>query len=70
MKAKEMRDQTIEELEATYQDTRKELFQLINEVQRSKKIEKPHLLRQKRKNMARLLTVITEKQSTQQNSTR
>lgn len=69
MKAKEMRDQTIDELEASYNDTRKELFQLVNEMQRSKKFEKPHLLRQKRKNIARLLTVITEKQSDKHNST-
>jgi|EndMetStandDraft_7_1072992.scaffolds.fasta_scaffold730385_2 large subunit ribosomal protein L29 len=69
MKAKEMRDKTLDELEATYSDTRKELFQLVNEMQRSKKIDKPHLLRQKRKNIARLLTVITEKQSAKQNST-
>lgn len=69
MKAKEMRDQTIDELEATYNDARKELFQLINEMQRTKKIEKPHLLRQKRKDIARLLTVLTEKQSAKQNST-
>lgn len=66
MKAKEMRDQTIEELEATHSDARNELFHLINENQRSKKMEKPHLLRQKRKNIARLLTVITEKQSEKQ----
>lgn len=69
MKAKDMRDQTIDELEATYNDTRKELFQLVNEMQRTKKMEKPHLLRQKRKDIARLLTVLTEKQSAKQNST-
>lgn len=66
MKAKEMRDQTLDELEAAHSDACKELFDLINENQRSKKIEKPHLLRQKRKTIARLLTVITEKQSEKQ----
>jgi large subunit ribosomal protein L29 len=62
-KAKDLRDQSIDELEAAYNDTRKELFQLVNELKRTKKMEKPHLLRQKRKDIARLLTVITEKQA-------
>ncbi len=62
-KAKDLRDQSIDELEAAYNDTRKELFQLVNELKRTKKMEKPHLLRQKRKDIARMLTVISEKQA-------
>lgn len=62
-KASEFRDQSLEELEAVCRDTRKELFQLVNEWQRTKKLDKPHQLRQKKKEIARLLTVITEKQS-------
>jgi large subunit ribosomal protein L29 len=60
-KARDYRDQSSEELEASYEDIRKELFQLKNETRRSKKVDKPHLFRQKRKDLARLLTVINEK---------
>lgn len=60
-KAKDYRDQSVEELEATYEDTRKELFQLKNDVRRTKKVDKPHLFRQMKKDLARLLTVLNEK---------
>lgn len=62
-KAKDLRDQSIEELEAAYGDTRKELFELRNQKEREKKLEKPHLLRSARKEIARLLTIINEKKS-------
>lgn len=61
-KAKELHDQTIEELQATYSDKCKELFQLTNELQHAKKLEKPHRIRQTKRDIARLLTVINEKQ--------
>jgi len=67
-KAKEFRDMSIEELEALLRDTRNELFHLVNEIKMSKKFEKPHRLYQKKKDIARLLTVITEKQSQVQQS--
>ncbi len=60
-KAKEFRDQTVEELKSAYSDCQKELFSMVNEKKQSKKLEKPHLLRTTRKNMARLLTIINEK---------
>ena len=60
-KAKEYRDLSPEELDATYRENQKELFHLVNEWQRTKKLEKPHLLRQKRKDIARMLTIMTEK---------
>ncbi len=62
-KAKELRDLSLDELEANYTDTQKELFHLTNEIKQTKKMEKPHLPRQKRKEIARLLTVMTEKQT-------
>lgn len=60
-KAREYRDQSTQELEAAYEDIRKELFQLKNEVRRTKKVDKPHLFRQKKKDLARVLTIINEK---------
>ena len=61
LKAKDFRDKSVEELEATYDDLCKELFQLKNEGRHSKKLEKPHLIGQKKKEIARLLTVLNEK---------
>ena len=62
-KANELRDMSEDELLVLHTDTRKELFHLKNMIKETKKMEKPHLLRLKRKEIARMLTVITEKQS-------
>ena len=62
LKAKDLRDQSIEELEATQRDLTKELWELVNAAKHTKKVEKPHLINQKKKDIARLLTVINEKQ--------
>lgn len=62
-KASTYRDQSVGELEASYDDLQKAIFQLKNEMKLSKKAEKPHLLREKRKDVARLLTVMHEKQT-------
>lgn len=62
-KAQELRDLSEEELEARYHDERKELFKLVNDRQQSKRqFEKPHRLKQTRKQIARLLTIQREKQ--------
>lgn len=61
-KAIEFRDMSNEELEATYQDLLKEVFHLRNEFKQSRKLEKPHLIPEKKKEIARLLTVKHEKQ--------
>lgn len=62
IKAKELRDQSIDELKAVLWETKKQLFELKNEKKRTKKLDKPHLLREKRKDIAKLLTVMNEKQ--------
>ena len=61
LKAKNLRDQAIDELEAMLDDIRKELFNLVNEKRQAKKLEKPHLINEKKKDIARLLTVIKAK---------
>lgn len=66
MKAKDYRDQTIDELEAAYEDICGEIFKLKNEAKLTKKVEKPHLIRHKRKDIARLLTVMNEKRQGEQ----
>jgi len=68
LKAKDLRDQSVEELEAQYVDSRKALFVLTNMARSAKKAEKPHLIREKRKDIARLLTVIHAKQLANTNS--
>ncbi len=62
-KATALRDMAIEELESAVIDVNKEIYQIIDENKRDKKLEKLELLRQKRKHKARLLTIISEKQS-------
>lgn len=62
-KAKELRDMSIDELQAALRDTDRQLFDLKNESTASKKIEAPHRIRQTRRKKARLCTIITEKQS-------
>lgn len=61
-KASNFRDMAISELESLSKDFDKELFKLVNDFKRARKLEKPHLLRQKRKEKARLLTILHEKQ--------
>ena len=60
-KAKDLRDQNLDELEAIYDDSCKKLFELINQFKSEKKREKPHEIKHARKDIARLLTVMTEK---------
>ncbi|BBI17297.1 50S ribosomal protein L29 [Neochlamydia sp. EPS4] len=60
-KAKDFRDQSLEDLEANCKDARRDLFNLINEMKQSNKVEKPHLVRHKKREIALLLTVINEK---------
>lgn len=66
-KAKDLRDQSLEELEASYSESCRKLFDLKNLVKGQKKNEKPHEIRHARKDIARLLTVITEKRREKKN---
>lgn len=59
-KAKELREQSQEELKALYQDLSKELFALRNEMKIARKMEKPHLVRFKKRDRARVLTILRE----------
>ena len=60
-KAKDLRDQSLDELEAIYDESCKKLFELNNQFRSQKKREKPHEIKHARKDIARLLTVISEK---------
>ena len=60
-KAKDLRDQSLNELEAIYDESCKKLFELINDFKSQKKREKPHEIKHARKDIARLLTIMSEK---------
>lgn len=62
-KAQEIRDLSDDEIQARYLDEQKVLFKLINErAQSRKQFDKPHRVREKRKEIARILTVQRQKQ--------
>lgn len=67
-KANNLRDQSVEELELNLETARKDLFNLRCELSQSARWEKPHRLKQNRKEVARLLTILHEKQSTSRKS--
>jgi len=60
MKVSELRETTVDELTKKEQDLRKELFNLRFQ-QATGEIENPMRIRKIRKDIARVLTVITEK---------
>jgi large subunit ribosomal protein L29 len=60
MKAKELREKTIEELRKLERELRKKI-QELKMMKALKKLDKPHLLKFTRKDLARVLTVINEK---------
>ncbi len=61
LKAKDLRDLSLEELELQVREAIRAQFDMLNQ-SRIEKLEKPHLLREKRRDIARLHTVIREKQ--------
>jgi len=62
-KPQKFRDQSIEELQLAVVNERKKLFKLENERQENKTLERPHRIRESKKDIARLLTIISEKQA-------
>jgi large subunit ribosomal protein L29 len=61
-KAKDLRDQTVVELKALLVEKQRANFKLLNQRQKEKKLDKPHLLPGNRREIARILTVLTEKE--------
>jgi ribosomal protein L29 len=57
---KEANNQSVIEMEAAAATLEKEIFALRNELAMQRKLEKPHLLKTKRHERARLLTVLTQ----------
>jgi large subunit ribosomal protein L29 len=61
-KDREIRERSIPELMVMNQDLEKEIFALRSELSVQRKLDKPHLLKIKRKERARVLTLLTQKQ--------
>ena len=61
LKVKELRDQTAEELKMQNREISKDLYNLSSEARINKKLEKPHLIREKKRDRARILTILREK---------
>jgi len=61
LKVKDLRNEAKEELQAMALELAREIFELKNELKLNRKLEKPHLLTQKKKDRARVLTIISEK---------
>lgn len=59
---KELKNQSVHELEAAAKQLDRELYLLRTELSMNRKLEKPHLLKAKRKERARALTFLTQKQ--------
>jgi large subunit ribosomal protein L29 len=58
--AKTLRDKSVEDLRALDGELSREIFELRNESRMTRKLEKPHLLREKKKDRARVLTVLRQ----------
>jgi len=57
-------EQSVEELKVAYTDLSRTLFRLRNELRTTYKLEKPHKMKEARRNRARVLTALRAKQGT------
>ncbi len=57
---KDQSNQSVAEMESAAASLEKEVFALRNELAMQRKLEKPHLLKAKRHERARLLTILTQ----------
>ncbi len=66
----ELSDQSIKSLQEAATVLDREIFVIRNELSWNRKIEKPHRLKQKRKEKARILTMMTLKQRAEAKGTK
>jgi len=60
-KAKELRDQTDDQLRILIEDIDKEVFEMRSEFAANRKLEQPHLIKAKKRDKARALTILSER---------
>lgn len=61
VKILEIRDQKEEQLDFRLNEIDKEIFKMTNELKTAHKLEKPHMLKELKKEKARILTVLNER---------
>ncbi len=64
-KIEDLKKQNLVELTALYNDLSKEIYEINTEFSITRKLEKPHLLRLKKKDRARVLTAINQNSKSQ-----
>lgn len=60
--ANELRGKATDELKALFEDLSKEIYQVRNEFKVTKKIEKTHLIKEKKRTRAQILTIWREQE--------
>ena len=63
LKAKDLVSQSKEELKTLYEELCRDIFALTNQLRVSRKLDKPHQLNEKKKDRARILTVLRQKKN-------
>ena len=58
---KKKEELSVKEMQAKVYELDREIFQLRNELATQRKLEKPHLIKEKRREKARILTRLTQK---------
>ena len=61
LKMEDLKNQGPEELKTLYRDLSREIYGFKCELKVARKLEKPHLLREKKKDRARALTALHQK---------
>jgi len=61
LEVKELKAQTLDELRTQVRDLSREIFEIKTEFSITRKLEKPHLLRAKKRDRARLMTIMNQK---------
>jgi len=61
LKMEDLKSEGVEKLKALDQDLSREIYGLKCELKGTRKLEKPHLLREKKKDRARVLTALQQK---------
>ncbi|MCY3974651.1 MAG: 50S ribosomal protein L29 [Simkaniaceae bacterium] len=63
LKAKDLLSESVEELEARYEELSKNIFELVNRLRLERKLERPHLIGEYKRDRARVLTVLHRKRA-------
>jgi len=58
---KELKQLPVDQLEVMIEDLGKEIYQLKNQLAMNRKLEKPHMIKDKKKDKARAILALSEK---------